>query len=142
MVQRGFRQAGIGARKEQSTHLFLQNSEEEQRRKAEKVEDPEYAKQCGEQAIHEQEEGLQRLDSRKKRVSTCLQRGCQSWNLVGRGSIYPVVPGPDEVQNIEEPEREQRHPRIQKQIPLSTKQGEAGEGEKNKHYEAEEWRIQ
>ena len=55
--------------------------------------------------------------------------------------MYPIAPGPGKVHDTEEPEREQRHPRIQKQIPPSTKQVEAGEVEKVEHAEAEEWQV-
>ena len=73
---------------------FSQNPEQEQRQKAEKKEDPEHAEQGGEQAVHEQEEGLQKLDPWKKWGSTCLQRQRLSWNPVGGGSIYSIPPGP------------------------------------------------
>ena len=114
---------------------------QEQWRKAEKAEDPEHAEWGGEQAVHEQEKGLQRWNPQKKQALTCLQRPRLFWNPVGGGSIYPVVPGPDKVHNTGEPEREQRLPCAQKQTLLSTKQAEASEAEKVDHDEAEEWQI-
>ena len=40
---------------------------------ADKAEDPEHAEQGREQTVHEEEEGLQRLDPRKKKTMSVLE---------------------------------------------------------------------
>ena len=107
----------------------------------EKTEALQHAEQGGDQAANKQEEGLLRWGPWRKLALTGLQRRRPSWNPVGGGSIFPIAPEPDEVHDTEEPEREQRHPRVQKQIALLTKLAKAGEVKKDAHDEAKEWQI-